>query len=117
MRTPRSPWPTSTRPRPRSGTETPANAPRRVKQHERPSATREARTRPTTTRSRHGPPRGTIAGMPGRVRRLPAAALTTSELVAIRALMDVAFANEGEDGWFGDDDWEHALGGTHFVLD
>jgi len=34
---------------------------------------------------------------------------------AIRALMDTAFGT-GEEA-FADDDWTHALGGTHFVLD
>ena len=55
--------------------------------------------------------------MPPRLRSLPTAALTAAELVAIRSLMSVAFAREGEDERFGDDDWMHALGGRHFVLD
>ena len=33
------------------------------------------------------------------------------ELAAIRALLDEAF-----DGDFGDDDWEHALGGIHVLV-
>lgn len=53
--------------------------------------------------------------MPPRLRRLPTSALASRELRAIRALMDVAFGT-GEEA-FGDDDWAHALGGRHFVLD
>lgn len=34
----------------------------------------------------------------------------------IRSLMVVAFGSDDEER-FTDDDWEHALGGTHFVLD
>jgi aminoglycoside 2'-N-acetyltransferase I len=54
---------------------------------------------------------------PPRLRRLATAELTDEELVAIRALMDVAFASDDEDERFSDDDWAHALGGTHFVVD
>lgn len=53
--------------------------------------------------------------MSPRLRELPTDALTSDELRAIRALMDVAFGT-GEEA-FGDDDWAHALGGGHFVLD
>ena len=53
-----------------------------------------------------------------RLRRLPTSALTGSERAAIRALMDEAFHDEHEpDEAFSDDDWQHALGGTHVVLD
>jgi aminoglycoside 2'-N-acetyltransferase I len=52
-----------------------------------------------------------------RLRRLPTAALTPDETQAIRALMDVAFDPDDPDEAFGDDDWQHALGGTHMVLD
>ena len=38
--------------------------------------------------------------------------LTATERRALRALLDDAF-----DGEFGDDDWEHLLGGLHVVLD
>ena len=31
--------------------------------------------------------------------------------------MDAAFGNEDGDGQFGDDDWAHALGGRHLILD
>ena len=38
-------------------------------------------------------------------------ALTAGELVALRALLDAAFAGE-----FADEDWAHALGGTHALI-
>jgi aminoglycoside 2'-N-acetyltransferase I len=50
-----------------------------------------------------------------RLRELSTDALTSDELRAIRALMDGAFGTGDEA--FGDDDWAHALGGVHFVLD
>lgn len=53
--------------------------------------------------------------MTPRLRRLPTEALTPAELREIRALMDLAFGSGDEA--FGDDDWAHALGGLHFVLD
>ena len=55
------------------------------------------------------------AGAVPRLRGLPTDALTPSELRAIRALMDSAFGT-GEEA-FADDDWAHALGGQHFILD
>lgn len=54
--------------------------------------------------------------MPVRLRDLPTESLTEPELIAIRALMDAAFGTDEEDG-FADEDWAHALGGRHFVLD
>jgi aminoglycoside 2'-N-acetyltransferase I len=51
-----------------------------------------------------------------RLRRLPTNALTASEIDDIRSLMDVAFGSD-EDDRFTDEDWAHAIGGTHFVLD
>ena len=53
---------------------------------------------------------------PARLRRLRTAELTSSEVTAIRDLLRAAFGPE-EDGPFGEDDWQHALGGLHFVLD
>ena len=50
-----------------------------------------------------------------RLRHLPTDALTAGELRSIRALMDSAFGT-GEEA-FADDDWAHALGGQHVVLD
>jgi aminoglycoside 2'-N-acetyltransferase I len=51
-----------------------------------------------------------------RLRRLSTTELTSSEATAIRALMDVAFLADDEQR-FSDDDWQHALGGVHFVLE
>jgi aminoglycoside 2'-N-acetyltransferase I len=42
--------------------------------------------------------------------------LTSAEVAAIRKMLVEAFGSD-EDGAFSDDDWEHALGGVHFVLD
>lgn len=50
------------------------------------------------------------------MRDLPTHSLTEPELIAIRALMDAAFGTDEEDG-FADEDWAHALGGRHFVLE
>ena len=56
--------------------------------------------------------------MPGgaRLRRVATRDLTAAERAAIRELLVTAFGPD-EDERFGDDDWEHALGGVHFVLD
>jgi aminoglycoside 2'-N-acetyltransferase I len=51
-----------------------------------------------------------------RLRRLSTQELTPEEVAAIRALMLAAFGSNEEDG-FADEDWDHALGGVHFVLD
>jgi aminoglycoside 2'-N-acetyltransferase I len=53
---------------------------------------------------------------PGPVRRLPTQDLTPSEIASIRALMVAAFGTDEEDA-FTDDDWEHAVGGVHFILE
>jgi aminoglycoside 2'-N-acetyltransferase I len=50
-----------------------------------------------------------------RVRRVPTGDLTDAEVSALRDLLWTAFP-EGEEG-FTEEDWEHALGGTHFVLE
>ena len=50
-----------------------------------------------------------------RLRRLATAALTPHETRAIRVLLWAAFP-PGDEG-FTEDDWEHALGGVHVVLD
>lgn len=51
-----------------------------------------------------------------RLRRLSTKELTRSELVAIRALLERAFGSDEEER-FTDADWDHSLGGVHFVLD
>ena len=45
------------------------------------------------------------------VRTVPTAGISGPERAAIRRLLVEAFAGE-----FGDDDWDHALGGLHFVV-
>ena len=49
------------------------------------------------------------------VRLAPAGDLTPGVLRAIRSLCDAAWADEDEA--FGDEDWRHALGGLHAVLE
>jgi aminoglycoside 2'-N-acetyltransferase I len=51
-----------------------------------------------------------------RLRRLSTAELTATEVAAIRAIMEDAFGQD-EDERFTDDDWEHAVGGVHVVVD
>jgi aminoglycoside 2'-N-acetyltransferase I len=51
-----------------------------------------------------------------RLRRLTTPELTVAETAAIRTIMDEAFGSD-DDERFTDDDWEHALGGVHVVLD
>jgi hypothetical protein len=46
--------------------------------------------------------------MTTRARTAHTADLAPAELGAVRALLDAAF-----DGDFGDDDWDHGLGGMH----
>lgn len=50
-----------------------------------------------------------------RIRRLSTGDLRPKEISTIRDLLEAAFA--GHAGGFGDQDWSHALGGSHFVLD
>jgi aminoglycoside 2'-N-acetyltransferase I len=56
----------------------------------------------------------TIAG--SKVRHLRTDGLTTSEVTALRRLMEEAFGPD-EDERFREQDWQHALGGIHFVLE
>jgi aminoglycoside 2'-N-acetyltransferase I len=51
-----------------------------------------------------------------RLRRLSTRELTPSEVAAIRALLERAFGSDEEER-FTDADWDHSLGGVHFVLD
>ncbi|MBA2718192.1 MAG: GNAT family N-acetyltransferase [Chloroflexi bacterium] len=51
-----------------------------------------------------------------RVRRLASDVLTADEIAEIRALMTAAFGDDDEDR-FDNTDWEHALGGSHVVVD
>jgi aminoglycoside 2'-N-acetyltransferase I len=51
-----------------------------------------------------------------RVRHLRTDELTPVEISALRRLMHEAFGSDEEER-FSEDDWQHALGGVHFVLD
>ncbi len=53
------------------------------------------------------------AGADPGVRRVPTERLTERERSAILALLARAFSPED----FSDDDWEHALGGMHFLIE
>ena len=57
-----------------------------------------------------------IAGQRPHVRRSSTDGLTPAEITVIRDLLVRAFGTD-EDEAFGEDDWDHALGGTHFLLD
>jgi aminoglycoside 2'-N-acetyltransferase I len=48
--------------------------------------------------------------------RVPTADLTPSQIAEIRDLMFAAFADD-EHGAFTEEDWQHAIGGIHFILD
>ena len=50
-----------------------------------------------------------------RLRQLATHELEGAEVSAIREIMSAAFGS-GEEA-FSDDDWQHAIGGLHFVLD
>jgi aminoglycoside 2'-N-acetyltransferase I len=49
------------------------------------------------------------------VRRVMTVELTIAEVATIRSLLWAAFASDG--GGFTEHDWEHAVGGLHFVLE
>ena len=53
----------------------------------------------------------------GHLRRLATAGLSTADVAAIREILDTAFAHEDPEEQFAEEDWEHALGGTHVVLE
>jgi len=52
---------------------------------------------------------------PQRTRSLPTAELTAHETGAIRELLWAAF--EADEDGFSEDDWQHALGGRHVVVE
>ena len=66
--------------------------------------------------SSSGPGEPPAAGRPPRLRKLGTASLTSGETAAIRSLLEAAFGTDEEDR-FTDDDWNHAIGGVHFVLE
>jgi aminoglycoside 2'-N-acetyltransferase I len=51
-----------------------------------------------------------------RLRRLRTDELTAEEITAIRNMLVVAFGPDEEEG-FGEEDWDHAVGGLHIVLE
>lgn len=51
-----------------------------------------------------------------RLRRLSTADLTSREIRVIRGILERAFGSDEEER-FTDDDWDHAVGGVHFVLE
>jgi aminoglycoside 2'-N-acetyltransferase I len=63
------------------------------------------------------PPGGGSREAPSiRVRRLASPELSAAEIAEIRRLLGEAFGDDPEER-FEDTDWEHALGGTHVVVD
>ena len=56
-----------------------------------------------------------MTGEERRVRRIATGELTPDEVSVIRALLWAAFP-PGEEG-FTEEDWQHALGGLHFILE
>ena len=52
---------------------------------------------------------------PDPVRRLATEQLTEAEVTVVRAILRDAFAGHGEG--FTDEDWAHALGGMHFLVE
>src|SRR5436190_7625609 len=69
--------------------------------------------------NRGGANRGRVASRmtdpAGRLRRVATPDLSSTDISALRSLLWAAFP-VGEEG-FTEDDWLHALGGVHFVLD
>ena len=59
---------------------------------------------------------GTTGAGAVRVRRLPTADLSAREVTLIRRLLEAAFGSDEEDR-FTEDDWQHALGGMHFLVE
>ena len=51
------------------------------------------------------------------IRRVTTAELTTSEIDRLRALLAAAFNDPNPEERFSEDDWQHALGGLHFVAE
>ncbi|MEY2402675.1 MAG: aminoglycoside 2-N-acetyltransferase [Acidimicrobiaceae bacterium] len=47
-----------------------------------------------------------------QLREVSTAELTVGERIRLRAMLDVAF-----EGYLSDEDWDHALGGTHVVVE
>jgi aminoglycoside 2'-N-acetyltransferase I len=58
---------------------------------------------------------GDVAEARIRLRAVPTKELTPGEIAAIRTLLWSAFGPDDEG--FSEDDWQHAIGGLHFVLE
>ena len=56
-----------------------------------------------------------MAAPDSAIRQVAAANITAAETSTIRELLRAAF--EDDAGGFTDDDWDHARGGTHFILE
>ena len=54
--------------------------------------------------------------MPPSVRRLASLDLRVSEVAELRALLTEAFGDDPDEA-FGEDDWDHALGGVHVLVE
>ena len=52
-----------------------------------------------------------------RIRRIATSDLTATELSTIRALVDASFDRDNPEEQFSEEDWDHALGGIHVLLD
>ena len=52
---------------------------------------------------------------PATIRSVTTAELSEAEIAAVRLILRDAFAGDGEG--FTDDDWAHALGGRHFLVE
>src|SRR5258705_7183892 len=65
-----------------------------------------------------GPLPGTVSLTPDRptVRRLATPELGPVEISQVQRMLVAAFGPDEEER-FTDDDWDHALGGVHFVVD
>ena len=57
-----------------------------------------------------------VAAERPRPRRVATADLSLPEIAAIRQMLVTAYGSDDEEG-FTTDDWDHAIGGIHFVLD
>ena len=52
-----------------------------------------------------------------RIRRLPTPELTATQTDGLRRLLWAAFNDPNPDERFSEDDWQHALGGMHFLAE
>lgn len=59
---------------------------------------------------------GLVSPVGSRLRRAATGELSAAEVLVIRDLLVEAFGPDDAEA-FGEDDWQHALGGMHFVLE